>query len=112
MRFVLGLIFSVLALNVCAKTIKGKDIDGATNEPLIGATVLLEGTSTGTATDINGAYFCGGFIKVNTKNIPENNAFAVSIGGTINEKMHFRNFLSAKVWAVSPCSRNGVNNAG
>ena len=37
--------------------IKGtvKDID--TNEPLIGANVFIEGTSKGSATDANGAYF-------------------------------------------------------
>ena len=52
MKFVLGLIFSILALNVGAKTIKGKVIDGAGNEPLIGATVMVEGTSKGTATNI------------------------------------------------------------
>ena len=252
MKFVLGLIFSILALNVGAKTIKGKVIDGAGNEPLIGATVMVEGTSKGTATNIDGEFeidcavgsklvfsyisydtvtlsaadgmevvlqpsqqslnevtvvaqtrrdvdtallnqmktsltddsgvsaqqierrhdkdasegmrrvpgisviedkfimvrglsqrynnvwingsavpsseadtrafsfdivpasqidnitivkapapeypadFCGGFIKVNTKNIPENNSFVVSVGGTINEKTHFRKFLSSK----------------
>lgn len=252
MKFVLGLIFSILALNVGAKTIKGKVIDGAGNEPLIGATVMVEGTSKGTATNIDGEFeidcavgsklvfsyisydpvtlsaadgmevvlqpskqslnevtvvaqtrrdvdtallnqmktsltvnsgvsaqqiektqdkdasevmrrvpgisviedkfimvrglsqrynnvwingsavpsseadtrafsfdivpasqidnitivkapapeypadFCGGFIKVNTKNIPENNSFVVSVGGTMNEKTHFRKFLLSK----------------
>lgn len=56
MKFVLGLIFSILALNVGAKTIKGKVIDGAGNESLIGATVMVEGTSKGTATNIDGEF--------------------------------------------------------
>lgn len=37
--------------------IKGKVIDRDTKEPLIGANVLLEGTTLGAATDLNGDYF-------------------------------------------------------
>ena len=252
MRFVLGLLFLALALTINAKTIKGTVIDDITNEPLIGATVEVEGTATGTATDFDGSFeiecndgsrlvfkyvayetavmpasdgmtarlrpsqqalsevtvtaqsrrdvdsallrqwkasmtvnsgvsaqqisrtqdrdasevmrrvpgisiiddkfvmvrglaqrynnvwingsavpsseadsrafsfdiipasqldnitivkapapeypadFCGGFILVNTKNIPEKNAFSITLGGNINEKTHFRNFSSAK----------------
>ncbi len=36
--------------------IAGKVIDAATKQPLIGATVVIEGTSLGAATDINGRY--------------------------------------------------------
>ena len=41
--------------------IKGKVFDKATGEPLIGATVILEGTSLATATDTEGYY---AFIKI------------------------------------------------
>jgi TonB-linked SusC/RagA family outer membrane protein len=37
------------------KTIKGKIVD-ASNQPIIGATVQIKGTSTGTITDVNGSY--------------------------------------------------------
>ncbi len=36
--------------------LKGKITDGDNNEPLIGATVILDGTSTGTTTDYDGNY--------------------------------------------------------
>ena len=36
--------------------VEGKIYDESTNEPLIGATVLIEGTSTGTTTDIEGNF--------------------------------------------------------
>ena len=42
------------------------------------------------------ADFSGGFILVNTKDIPESNGFSVTVGGNINEKAHFRNFLHGK----------------
>ena len=42
------------------------------------------------------ADFSGGFILINTKDIPERNSFSVTLGGNINEKTHFHDFLSAK----------------
>ena len=42
------------------------------------------------------ADFSGGFILVNTKNLPEENSSSVSIGGNINDRTHFRNFSSIK----------------
>ncbi len=42
------------------------------------------------------ADFSGGFILINTKDIPESNSFSVTLGGNINEKTHFRNFLHGK----------------
>ena len=37
-------------------TIKGKIVDAQTNEPLIGASVLIEGTTNGAAADLDGNY--------------------------------------------------------
>ncbi len=42
------------------------------------------------------ADFSGGFILINTKDIPECNSFSVTLGGNINEKTHFRSFLHSK----------------
>ncbi|MEG1749357.1 MAG: TonB-dependent receptor [Tannerellaceae bacterium] len=39
------------------------------------------------------ADFSGGFIKINTKDVPERNAFNVSLGGSVNDQTHFRHFL-------------------
>ena len=39
--------------------IKGTVKDKETNEPLIGANVFIDGTTKGSATDPNGAYFIG-----------------------------------------------------
>lgn len=46
----------VLAQNI---TVKGKVTDAKTGEALIGVTVAVKGTTTGTQTDVNGAYSLG-----------------------------------------------------
>lgn len=50
------LFLSVSVTYAQAGTIKGTIIDASTKEPLIGATVLLVGTSNGAATDLDGNY--------------------------------------------------------
>ncbi len=55
------------------KTITGTLTDSETNEPLIGANILVEGTTVGTVTDYNGAYT----LKVP----PENNRVIFSYTG-------------------------------
>lgn len=42
------------------------------------------------------ADFTGGFILVNTKDMPSENALTVSVGGSLNDQTHFRNFLYNK----------------
>lgn len=42
------------------------------------------------------ADFCGGFIKINTKDIPAANMFAVSLGGNWNDRAHLRSFAFSK----------------
>lgn len=42
------------------------------------------------------ADFSGGFILVNTKNMPTENSYSVSIGGNINSSTHFKNFTDRK----------------
>ncbi len=39
------------------------------------------------------ADFSGGFIKINTKDVPGKNGFSVSVGGSMNDQTHFRDFL-------------------
>jgi TonB-dependent receptor len=53
------LIFSLFSIIVSAQkgTVKGNIIDKATNETLIGATVMIEKTNIGAVTDIDGNYF-------------------------------------------------------
>ncbi len=52
------LFFSLFSLCLLAQTgsIKGTIKDATTNEPVIGAAVLVEGTTNGAATDLNGNY--------------------------------------------------------
>lgn len=38
------------------------------------------------------ADFTGGFILINTKDMPDDNSFTVSLGGGFNDRTHFRNF--------------------
>lgn len=42
------------------------------------------------------ADFSGGFIKVNTKDIPDKNSFYLSVGGTVNDRTHFHSLYEAK----------------
>lgn len=42
------------------------------------------------------ADFSGGFIQVNTKDIPSTSYFSVSVGGNWNDATHFSNFLHSK----------------
>jgi TonB-linked SusC/RagA family outer membrane protein len=55
MVFLLALIMPV-ALYAQQRTISGTVTDAGTGEPLIGVTVLIEGTTTGTTTDLDGNY--------------------------------------------------------
>ena len=43
-------------MTVAQGTIKGKIVDSQTKEPLVGATVMLEGTSEGVAADLDGSF--------------------------------------------------------
>jgi len=56
------LVITALCLSAMAFSqgvIRGKVIDEATGETLIGATVLIQGTTTGSTTDLDGAYAIG-----------------------------------------------------
>lgn len=52
------ILFGVLCvpLNTFSQTITGTVVDAATNEPLIGVNIFLEGTSIGTTTNLDGEY--------------------------------------------------------
>ncbi|RME96705.1 MAG: SusC/RagA family TonB-linked outer membrane protein, partial [Bacteroidetes bacterium] len=55
LSLVVGLLFVGLATLLAQRTITGTVVDDA-GEALIGATVIVKGTSTGTVTDIDGSY--------------------------------------------------------
>lgn len=42
------------------------------------------------------ADFSGGFILINTKDVPNKNSFSISLGGNINDETHFSKFLENK----------------
>ena len=42
------------------------------------------------------ADFTGGFILIQTKDMPSENAFSVSLGGSVNDRTHFHNFYQAQ----------------
>jgi iron complex outermembrane receptor protein len=59
--FLVGILFFPLFLSaqntpIVNSTISGKVVDSKTNEPLIGATVSIKGTTNGSATDANGEF--------------------------------------------------------
>ncbi len=56
-----GMVFVILLLGsqgffLSAQTVTGKVTDAANGEPLVGVSILIPGTSTGTITDLNGMY--------------------------------------------------------
>ncbi len=53
------------------------------------------------------ADFTGGFILINTKDMPSENGFNISLGGAVNDKTHFRNFIRTK---GSPTDWMGFDN--
>ena len=61
LSLILGLMLFVMGVTMAQNTITGKVIDEK-GEALIGVTILVEGTTTGATTDINGSY---------TVNVPE-----------------------------------------
>ncbi len=70
--YLLAILLFSSSLSLAQRTVSGKVMDNA-GEPLIGATVLAEGTSTGTATDLNGEF---------SLNVPANvTAISVSYTG-------------------------------
>lgn len=54
--FFLILLFTLITLTAFAGTVQGTITDKETNEPLMGATVQVEGTTTGAVADIDGHY--------------------------------------------------------
>ena len=57
-KYLLTLLIAVVALAAKAQniTVKGTVVEASTNEPLIGATVKVKGTGTGTVTNFDGEY--------------------------------------------------------
>ncbi|WP_296622981.1 TonB-dependent receptor [Marivirga sp.] len=50
-------VFTIFSGKIMAQyTVSGKVFDGDTNDPLVGANVVIEGTSTGVTTDLNGEF--------------------------------------------------------
>lgn len=54
--FLLILLFSVIIIHAQNFNIKGNVVDAKSNDPVIGASIMVKGTSTGTVTDIDGAF--------------------------------------------------------
>lgn len=42
------------------------------------------------------ADFTGGFILINTKDMPSENSFSISVGGAVNDRTHFKDFSKAE----------------
>lgn len=60
LRLAAALIFIITTFRAYAADIKGKVTDSTTGEPLIGATIQIDGTPKATATDIDGLFAFSG----------------------------------------------------
>lgn len=65
------------ATAVAQSTVKGQVVDQETGEPLIGASVTIDGTSKGTITDIDGFF---------TQSVPTNGTIKFSYIGYVDLK--------------------------
>lgn len=54
--FIFTLLFSIALSSHAQNVIKGKVIDATNGEPIIGASVIISGTKTGTVTDTEGRF--------------------------------------------------------
>ncbi len=79
----LAFVVTTFALFAQTKTISGTITDATTKEPLVGATVLVKGTQTGTTTDANGKF---------TLDVPAGaKAITISYVGTITRDLPVTN---------------------
>jgi TonB-linked SusC/RagA family outer membrane protein len=57
--FILGLVFLSMSTLMAQKTVTGTVADASNGDPLVGANVIVKGTTTGTITDIDGNFSLG-----------------------------------------------------
>ncbi|MDE6380048.1 MAG: carboxypeptidase-like regulatory domain-containing protein, partial [Muribaculaceae bacterium] len=73
------------------RTVSGQVISGEDNQPVIGASVLVKGTSLGTATDLDGNF--------TLKDVPATaKTLVVSYIGMVTEEVAISNNLVIKLW--------------
>ena len=72
-------------MTVAQGTIKGKIVDSQTKEPLVGATVMLEGTSEGVAADLDGSF------TLTNLNFPLCRLQRIEKRGDFGKRTEFRN---------------------
>lgn len=77
--FVAMCLFAVSAAFGQSRTVTGQVISGSDNEPLIGVAILVQGTSNGTATDLNGNF--------TLQNVPANATLVVSYMGFTTQEV-------------------------
>ncbi|HCQ14930.1 MAG TPA: TonB-dependent receptor, partial [Cryomorphaceae bacterium] len=83
------LLFLAFSLNgLHAQVLNGKVLDASTNEPVIGANIVIKGTVNGTTTDINGTF------SLNTKGVQLPFAVEVSFIGYRKETMEVTDLRS------------------
>ena len=94
--------FAALAQN---GTLRGKVSDAATKEPMIGATVILEGTSLGAAVDVDGAF--------EIANVPAGKYnLVISAVGYSPKKVEGVEVFTGKVTTISTDLQEDVNQLG
>lgn len=77
----IALLFLVLPLLAIAQTINGTVTDAATNAPVLGASVVVKGTSNGTSTDFDGKY--------TLNNIPTDAIIVISYLGYASQEIPY-----------------------
>lgn len=77
----IALLFLVLPLLAIAQTINGTVTDAATNTPVLGASVVVKGTSNGTSTDFDGKY--------TLNNIPTDAIIVISYLGYASQEIPY-----------------------
>ena len=95
------LLFSLFAVMGYARTVTGVVTSEADKQPVIGATVMVQGTSTGTATDFDGKYTINAgdndvlvfsYVGMETSNIKVNGRDVINVELKENSQVNLQDF--------------------
>jgi TonB-linked SusC/RagA family outer membrane protein len=79
---VCALLISCIAANAQDKTVTGRVLDSETNEPLVGASIVIKGTTKGTLTDLDGNFSLA---------VPANATVMASFAGYVAQELSVGN---------------------
>ena len=109
--FILGMMLSsVFSISFAGQTgkIAGKITDAKTNDPLIGVTVILDGTRMGAATDIDGYYYINNIVPGTYTLTVSNVGYAKAVVQNVNVKIDLTTTIDVQLEEASVIGKEVV----